>query len=205
MASLLEHVSLNKLTDQLGKAIEEVGGDISCVEGPFDYPQVIRDQLSAGASSGGSLEEGNGITITKNGANYVISANAGAVLTRDLNPSHNVDEDVNVDTIPAGTSIQEALEIIMNDVFPTLPSLLKGDIIVASEDGRDEYQHPYFSGTGIKSGLVEGVYYIRMFIASRKEPIYISCEPLGGLGDLDNLPFYTESEAKILFNDIFEK
>lgn len=47
MASLTEHVMINKLGDDLDSAINFVGGDTSCVTNIMQYPTVIREQLSA--------------------------------------------------------------------------------------------------------------------------------------------------------------
>lgn len=48
MASLTEHVMINKLGDDLDEAITFVGGDTSNVSHIMQYPQIIREQLSAG-------------------------------------------------------------------------------------------------------------------------------------------------------------
>ena len=45
MASLLEHVMINKLGDDLNAAILAVGGDTSSVDHIMDYPEIIRNQL----------------------------------------------------------------------------------------------------------------------------------------------------------------
>jgi hypothetical protein len=45
MASLLEHVMINKLGDDLDAAITAVGGDTSSVDHIMDYPEIIKNQL----------------------------------------------------------------------------------------------------------------------------------------------------------------
>ena len=54
MADLLEHVMINKLGDDLDEAITYVGGDTTSVRHISQYPDIIREQLSA-----------NGITLDK--------------------------------------------------------------------------------------------------------------------------------------------
>lgn len=203
MASLLEHVMVNKLSSELKDAINTVGGDASSATGPMDYPQIIIDQLTAKQAStdGSTLYAGDGITINQNGDGFIISANSNATLANSITLPHNIDNDVKVDTISAGTSIQRTLEIICNDVIPTIPSVLSGDIIKASENGTDQYQHPYFDDIGVKSGLVPERYYIRMFIASQQEPVYI--EMIGEIGDVV-IESLTKVEAEKMFDDIFE-
>ena len=48
MANLIEHVMLNKFTDELDEAITFVGGDTSKVSHFSEYPEVIKAQLVAG-------------------------------------------------------------------------------------------------------------------------------------------------------------
>lgn len=50
MAGLLEHVMINKLGDDLDEAITFVGGDTSNVSHISEYPKVIKQQLTQGAS-----------------------------------------------------------------------------------------------------------------------------------------------------------
>lgn len=179
MASLLEHVMINKLSDELNEAITAVGGDTSCASGPMDYPGIIRDQLSANGVTGDKLEEGTGVVIEKVDGGWRVSANSGATLIRSLKAPHNIDNDANEDFIDAGESIQLAFEKILGDILPTLPSVLQGDIIKSSIDGTDQYQNPNFPTLATKSGLAPETHYIRIFLASQQEPIYISCSPLG--------------------------
>ena len=47
MASLTEHVMINKLGDDLDEAITFVGGDTSSVTNIMQYPQIIKDQLNS--------------------------------------------------------------------------------------------------------------------------------------------------------------
>ena len=47
MASLTEHVMINKLGDDLDSAITFVGGDTTDVDNIMQYPAIIREQLSA--------------------------------------------------------------------------------------------------------------------------------------------------------------
>lgn len=183
MASLLEHVMLNKLSEEINDAINDVGGDTSNISGPMDYPDIIRDQLSAkGATEVGVLKAGEGVTIKKISGGYEISSNAGGTILKDLHTPHNIDSDPNEDIIPAGSTIQYTLGRLFDDVLPTLPSVLEGDVIVASSQGSDPYTNPNYPTPSVKTGLVPNNTYIRIFIASQQEPVYINCETLKGTG-----------------------
>lgn len=90
-----------------------------------------------------------------------------------LSPTYPNDQD-----IPAGTPIQVVFEKLFDEILPGLPSILKGDIILSTIDGTDIYQHPKYQETNTKSGLDPETYYIRLFLNSQEEPLYISCDPL---------------------------
>lgn len=176
MASLVEHSIFNNFDEELRDAIIAAGGTVPEGTCPCDYPSIIKDQLTTTKNI--VLEGGLGIKIVKDGDKYTISANTEATTTNDLRPPYNIDNDPDIDTIPAGTSAQEVFNKLFENILPSLPSVLSGDIIKASDNGTDQYQNPNYPETGIKSGLNPSEYYIRLFLASKQEPIYISCAAL---------------------------
>lgn len=176
MVSLVEHSIFNNFDEELRDAIIAAGGTVPEGTCPCDYPSIIKDQLTTTKNI--VLEGGLGIKIVKDGDKYTISANTEATTTNDLRPPYNIDNDPDIDTIPAGTSAQEVFNKLFENILPSLPSVLSGDIIKASDNGTDQYQNPNYPETGIKSGLNPSEYYIRLFLASKQEPIYISCAAL---------------------------
>ena len=176
MASLVEHSIFNNFDEELRDAIIAAGGTVPEGTCPCDYPNIIKDQLTTAKNI--VLEGGLGIKIVKDGDKYTISANTEATTTNDLRPPYNIDNDPDIDTIPAGTSVQEVFNKLFENILPTLPSVLSGDIIKSSDNGTDQYQNPNYPEAGIKSGLNPSEYYIRLFLASKQEPIYISCSAL---------------------------
>lgn len=63
MANLVEHVMLNKFTDELDEAITLVGGDTSHVSHFSEYPEVIKSQLIAGKIPSEYILEGDSSII----------------------------------------------------------------------------------------------------------------------------------------------
>lgn len=177
MPSLVEHSIFNNFIEDLKEAIIESGGDASEASCPCDYINIIKDQLTS-KDNILSLDAGSGINIIKDGNKYIISSTSEATTTGDLRPPYNLDNDPDIDTIKKGTSIQEVFNKLFENILPSLPSVLSGDIIKASDNGTDQYQNPNYPETGIKSGLNPSEYYIRLFLASKQEPIYISCSAL---------------------------
>ena len=169
--SFTDQVVLNNFANSVGEAIQDVGGDISSVQHLCDYPRIIREQLLASGVDV-QMEEGEGITITKNGTSYIISANSNATIVDGLGIYDH--------TIPAGTSIQNTFKAIFENILPTLPSVLSGDLITSTPDGTNQYQHPNGDSDiiRVKKNLTPDTLYLRLFINSQEEPVYISCEPL---------------------------
>ncbi len=99
--------------------------------------------------------------------------NGSGKTIRPLSPPYPKDCD-----IPSGTPIQKVFEILFDSILPSMPSVLKGDVIYSTREGNDVYQHPKYEDTCVKSGLDPNTYYIRIFVNSQQEPIYISCTPL---------------------------
>ena len=129
MASLTEHVMINKLGDDLDDAITFVGGDTSNVSHIMQYPRIIREQLSA----------------------------------------NNIHGD----------------ELILED---------DTCIIIATNDGRDEYNTRYASG--VKSGLIPNSYYLRICTAVQDiEPIYVDLSPI-----MDQIS--SEDDIQTIFNKL---
>lgn len=190
MASLLEHVLINNIEEDIKDAIAAAGGDLTSYESPEDLARIIKEQLSRGAAS--TLVSGNGININKNDrGEYEISSNSDGELTGDLAIPYNIDQDSDLDFIKKGESIQDALGHILGDVLPKMPSVLQGDIIRSSVSGSDSYEHPLFQGVKTKTGLQSDTKYLRLFVYSRQEPLYISLKDVGngssGGGSVDSL------------------
>ena len=66
MANLVEHTMLNGLEENLKSAIEMAGGEIPTDACVWDYPGIIRDQLSSEGSVIKILP-GKGIQVGRNG------------------------------------------------------------------------------------------------------------------------------------------
>lgn len=204
--NIVERSIIDKFVTNVDAAITDVGGDTSEAKTPCDYASIIRKQLTVKGGGLMELAEGNGIKITQDGNIYTISATAEAITTIPLSPTYPNDED-----IPAGTSVQDILVKLFDTILPSIPSLLKGDIITAASNGTDQYNHPKF-GDGIASGLNPSEKYIRLFVFSQKEPIYINCQEFGG-GSVDNITvdnvsqdaIFTSEDASNMFDEIFLK
>ena len=140
---------------------------------------------STGGSSNGStstnpfkdVELGKGLSIIDDGDTKALTATSDAVLIGDLNSTVLVDEQ-----IPAGTPMQMVFEKLFTEIIPfKIPSIIEGDVIVADDDGKDFYTNKIDKTDRknyIKTGLQSGEPYVRLFIISQVEPIYINASAL---------------------------
>ena len=180
MASLLEHVMLNNLSNEIKNAIEDIGGDTTCISGPQDFPDHIRNNLNAGPIQvvEGQIAAGNGVELDRNSipGTTKISANSNAFTVDDLAREYYEGQ------IPSKTTIQNVFEIIFDKILPYYPSILQGDIIESDVNGKNEFQHPLGSKFGTGYGVVTELHpkepYLRLFMNDRKIPLYISLQPI---------------------------
>lgn len=89
MASLIEHAMINKLGDDLDSAITFAGGDTSSVTNIMQYPEIIKQQLSASGVNLNSsiILEGDSCVIKsdEDGRDYFNTEYASGIKT-GLNP-----------------------------------------------------------------------------------------------------------------------
>ena len=139
-----------------------------------DIVDVIDDQMSCGCPPvvNAVLVPGTGIKITPyDRKGYKIAANDEAVLTSDIS-----------DRLPQGTTIHKALFDIVNKQIPhamrraaSAPAIVGAEVFRAEPDGIDYYDNKAFSrhGQGRKSGLRPYAWYLKIYLFSQAEPMYV--------------------------------
>lgn len=201
MATLTEHTMLNGLEENLKSAIEYAGGNIpdnTCV---WMYPDIIRNQLSGGSNSL-NLIAGDGIEIVKNDDGIMISTKLPNTEQITID-AIDAPEFSGISTWPEGTILQNLLEDLFYKVLPKLPSITKGDVIITDSNGGDQYAPELESYI---DSLRPNTPYLRLFLVSQKDPIYISMEKIIGIGgnggsvDLSN--YYTINQIDNKFGEL---
>lgn len=122
MASLTEHVMINKLGDDLDEAITFVGGDTSMVDNIMQYPQVIKDQLSAGSIKWDKtliLEGDSCIIIADEGGRDIYNTEYAAGEKTGLNPGAYY--------IRICTAVED-IEPVYIDMTPVMELINSGDL-----------------------------------------------------------------------------
>lgn len=199
MANLVEHTMLNGLEENLKNAIEMAGGEIPADSCVWDYPGIIRDQLSSGGQVIKILP-GKGIQVERDSkGNYIVSVeNADTSDNIEINTIQAPSFAVGVEggQWDKGTVLQDFLEDLFSKVFPYVPSVKGGEIIEADEEGNDIFGYDETTGNPlVTNGLDRGNQYIRLSLASQIEPVYISLENLKTNADnIDLSKYYTKEE-----------
>lgn len=205
MAGLTNHTVLNGLESNLKDSIEFVGGNVpegTCI---WEFPDIIKKELTGNSADTGHIIAGDGIKIERTPEGYVISTD-----TKQTNTAENITIDhidapswakgLDENAWEEGTPLQKVLEDLFDNVLPCIPSVIKGDIIVTDENAKDPFAPEL---TEYIDALEPKTTYLRLFLASQETPIYISLKDLGSSADLSN--YYTKSEVITVVNDSIEE
>ena len=203
MASLTNHTLLNGLEENLKNSIEFVGGVVPEDTCAWQYPEIIKQQLTSNSLETGHVIAGEGIKVEKTAEGYVVSADVD--LTQDA-------EKITIDHIDApswargldenawesGTSLQKLLEDLFDNVLPNVPSVTKGDIITTDANGKDPFapeELPEYI-----DALKPSTQYLRLFLISQQTPIYISLEEIANTS-IDLTDYFTKEEVNRIINN----
>lgn len=199
MAGLTNHTLMNGLEENLKSSIEFVGGSVpedTCI---WQYPEVIKDQLTANSAETGHIIAGNGIRIERTQEGYIIHTDVELT---------NKAENITIDHIDApswasglgdnaweeGTSLQKFLEDLFDNVLPKVPSVIKGDLIITDDNSKDPFAPSDLPD--YIDALEANTVYLRLFLASQETPIYISLkEVMNDEINIDLSDYYTKTEV----------
>lgn len=139
--TLVEAVTISQMEEELAAAINSIGGDATDM--PItDMPEYIQNNLIA---ESWDILGSNGITVEKNDSTYTITGDAGITLLNAIGD------------IPAGTTVQDALETISENIANSTAGIISGSVIRTNADGIDE-EYPDVSD------LLENSFYIRLLL-----------------------------------------
>lgn len=168
---LVDHTMKNGLQINLKDAIEDVGlkvPDNACL---WEYPEIIRNGLTAKTISDINLLGKDIINVStsiKDGELiYEIST---SVDTKNIiRPNYALSNDEWENTMSADDIIKD----LYSNILPYVKGVYSGDMTISDENGDDSYNNTLFDIKGIKSNLVPNSNYIRLYLTSQPEPLYI--------------------------------
>ena len=179
MSSISESLNITRATTTLTSALQSIGCTVCDDATISDLASIIKDQCCIGPKAvvNAKLVSGPGIKINpveKSG--YRISSTSGGTLIDDIS-----------DDLIKGMTIQKVLSYIVNHEIPAAvkkavqtPAVVGTDLFKCSYDGTDYYCNRSFGtkGHGKKTGLRPDKWYIRIYLTSQKEPLYIDMGPM---------------------------
>lgn len=173
MGSVLENSINQGLKNNLRTAMQNVGVSVSNNIGLWQYPEIIRKKMAANTITGINLLGKDIINISYKVDNdimtYEISTCIDAYkLDRPVWASANSQWNKNL-------TIQDIFDDLFSNILPNVRGVYAGDMVTTDNDGNETigWNHELFGITGIKTGLKPSTRYLRLYLTSQHEPLYI--------------------------------
>lgn len=170
---IVEHSMLAGLQNNLKNAIEYAGANVSRNDCLWEYPEIIRTQLIAKAINNINILGNDIINVSRDTEDNNIIYNISTIydtteieLPKYVNPSNNWKDYMSIDKV---------FKELFNNILPAVKGIHAGDITSTDNEGNDtkQWNNTLFNKTGNKSGLVANSNYLRLYLTSQAEPLYI--------------------------------
>lgn len=180
MDNILETSMVNGIEKNLKSALADVGAPVSRDTCLWQIPDLIRKTLIANTISGINLRGKGGIKI--------VPKTEGDVTTYSISTSINsfkLNRPNYAKDNPYWGNDDIDVQVIFDDLFenilPNVKGVLSGDITVTDSFGNDtkHWKNPSTEEIGLKSGLESHSKYMRLYLTSQSEPIFILLGPIG--------------------------
>lgn len=205
MDSVLENSINQGLKNNLKSAMEGAGVKVSSNTGLWQYPEIIRNKMAVNTVNGINLVGGDCIkisyTVENDIVNYEIATSIDSYkLNRPVwaNPNNRWDKDL---------SVQSLFDDLFANILPNVRGVYAGDMTSTDYNGNDtsQWKNELFGVSGWKTGLKQSSRYLRLYLTSQHEPLYICTgsyieEITGGYNvtDSDTVTFAVDDENQKL-------
>ena len=180
MDNILETSMVNGIEQNLKDALTDVGANVSDANCLWDLPDIIRKTLIANTIQGINLRGNGGIKLVPTTENGITTyTRSTSVETFNLKrPGYASDNAYFGNEMP----VQMIFDDLFDNILPKVKGVHAGDVTVSNNDGEDTKQwlNSYFDAAGRKTGLIPNTKYLRLYLTSIQEPLYIS---LGSMTD----------------------
>lgn len=174
MDSVLENSINQGLKTNLKKAMEGAGVKVTSNTGLWEYPEIIRSKMAVNTVNGINLIGGDCIKISytvddNDVMNYEISTSVDSYkLTRPkwANANHQWGKNITVQTL---------FDDLFTNILPNIRGVYAGDMTSSDYYGNDtsDWHNELFGVSGRKTGLKQSSRYLRLYLTSQHEPLYI--------------------------------
>ena len=174
MDSVIENSINHGLKHNLQEAMGGVGVKIAPEAGLWEYPEIIRNKMAVNTINGINIIGGDCIKINRsvddnNVMNYeIITSIDSYKLKRPAwaSPNNQWNKDLSVQTI---------FDDMFANILPNVRGIYAGDTTSSDYEGNDtnKWHNELFGVYGQKTGLKPSSKYLRLYLTSQKEPLYI--------------------------------
>lgn len=173
MDSVLENSINQGLKNNLNNALSDTGVKVSSKVGLWQYPEIIRNKMAVNTINGINITGNDCIKISYTVDNDIMNYEISTVLdTYDLNrpdwAGYNGKWGKKL-------NIQNIFDDLFSNILPKIRGVYAGDVTSTTYEGDDttDWNNEYFGVTGHKNGLKPSSQYLRLYLTSQHEPIYI--------------------------------
>lgn len=207
--SVLENSMSTGLQSNLKQSIENAGVRVPSSTCLWQYPEIIRSKLVAKTVTGINILGGDIINIDTSSDGKVLTYNISTVFDTYGVPRPNYAWENT--KWGKEITVKEAFDDLFNNILPAVKGVYAGDMTITDLDGKDtkQWKHELFNESGYKSGLTPTSRYIRLYLTSQAEPIYVNIGNLVeeitngyNVKSSDTVQFEVDDENKTLYAHI---
>ena len=174
MGGILDNSMKNGLQINLKDAIEDVGGTVPDSACLWEYPEIIRKQLSTKTVNKINLYGKDVINISKSSENGEDVYNISTIYdtSKVERPIYsNTESSIWKDEMNG----DEVFDELFNNILPEVRGVHAGDMTVTDGSGTDtkRWVNTLFNKSGYKDGLIASSKYLRLYMTHQAEPLYI--------------------------------
>jgi hypothetical protein len=171
---ILETSMVNGVETNIKNALTDVGAKVPNDACLWDLSDIIRKTLVANTVNGINLKGKGGIKIDVKTENdiltYTLSTNVETFKLR--RPEYANSNAYFGNDMP----IQLLIDDLFDNILPKVKGVHAGDVTLSDTSGKDlkQWINTYSGAAGKKDGLIPNTKYLRLYLTSQDEPIYIS-------------------------------
>lgn len=173
MDSVLENSINQGLKNNLKDAIEGAGVKVPSHTGLWQYPEIIRNKMAVNTVNNINLIGGDCINVT-----YTAD---GDTITYEISTSIDTYElkrpkwASNNNQWGKKLTAQDIFDDLFSNILPSIRGVYAGDMTSTDYNGNDmtQWKNELFGVSGWKTGLKQSSRYLRLYLTSQHEPLYI--------------------------------
>lgn len=174
MGGILDNSMKNGLQINLKDAIEDAGGTVPDSACLWEYPEIIRKQLSTKTVNKINLYGKDVISISKSSENGEDVYNISTIYdtSKIERPIYsNTESGIWKDEM----NVDKVFDELFNNILPEVRGVHAGDMTVTDGSGTDtkRWVNTLFNKSGYKDGLIASSKYLRLYMTHQAEPLYI--------------------------------